>query len=85
MMLEDKNMNGKIKETAKRLSSRPRLVAGLVVATLIIVVILQNLEPVTLDFLLWNLGPFSKLWLIVGSIAVGAGAAEAIRFVLKRT
>ena len=74
-------MNVKIKD---QLFSRPKIVAGLSIATLIIVVILQNLEPVTLDFLLWNLGPFSKLWLIVGSLAVGAGAAEAIRFILKR-
>jgi hypothetical protein len=76
-------MNDMAKSLASKVVSRPKLAAGFALVGVLIVVILQNLEPVTLDFLLWNLGPFSKLWLILGSMAVGAGLAEAVRLLLR--
>jgi len=77
-------MKERLIETARGILSRPRILAGSGIVLVLVVVILQNLEPVTLDFLLWNLGPFPKLWLILGSMAVGAGLAEAVRFYLRK-
>jgi uncharacterized integral membrane protein len=71
------------KQVGRKILSRPKVLAGCLLLLMLIVVILQNLEAVTLDFLFWNLGPFAKLWLILGSMAVGAGLAEGIRLLLK--
>jgi len=77
-------MKEKLSQIGRGILARPRMLAGSACILLLVVVILQNLEPVTLDFLLWNLGPFAKLWLILGSMALGAGLAEAVRFFLRK-
>ena len=49
---------------------------------LIVLVILQNLEPTSLDLLFWSLPSVPKLVLIIASMALGAGLWELVRRLL---
>lgn len=50
---------------------------------LLVLAILQNVEPVSIDFLFWSLPAVPKLVLILGSMALGAGLAELARRLLR--
>ncbi len=55
------------------------LISKIVLAGLIVVVILQNLEPTDVDLLFWSLPEVPKLVMILVSMVVGAGAWEIVR------
>lgn len=46
---------------------------------LLVVVILQNVEPVDVDLLFWSVPDVPKLVLILASMALGAGLWEIFR------
>jgi uncharacterized integral membrane protein len=52
------------------------------VLLLLLTIVLQNVEPTTLDLFFWSLPDVPKLVLILISMALGAGLWEAARRVL---
>jgi uncharacterized integral membrane protein len=52
-----------------------RIVGG----ALLLVFVLQNVEPTRVDVLFWSLPGVPKLVLILGSMALGAGVWELVR------
>lgn len=66
------------------LRSHPAGVAWAVALLLLLVVILQNVEPMRIDLLFWSLPQVPKLVLILVAMAVGAGLMESGRLVLRR-
>ena len=69
---------------SRKILSRPKWIAAGTVAVLVLVIMVQNMEPVTLDFLFWNTGPFAKLWLMVACMLVGVVLAEIVRYLRRR-
>ena len=55
------------------------LLSKLFVAALLVVIVLQNLEPTRVDLLFWSLPQVPKLVMILVSMAVGAGVWELVR------
>ena len=51
----------------------------------LLVVVLQNVEPTTLDLWFWSIERVPKLVLILISMAVGAGLWEILRRALRRS
>lgn len=66
------------------LGEHPAGVAWAVALVLLLVVILQNVEPMRIDLLFWSLPQVPKLVLILAAMAVGAGLAEGARMVVRR-
>ena len=46
---------------------------------LVVIIILQNLEPTSIDVLFWSVSTLPKLILICFSMLIGAGAWELLR------
>lgn len=55
-----------------------------VLVSLLLVVILQNVEPTRIDLLFWSLPGVPKLVLILGSMLCGAAVWELVRRLLRR-
>lgn len=62
----------------------PSGIAQTVFFSLVAIIILQNLEPTTIDVLFWSYPGFPKLVLILFSMGVGAAAWELVRRSLGR-
>jgi uncharacterized integral membrane protein len=52
--------------------------------TLVAIVVLQNLEPTSIDVLFWSFRGLPKLIVILLSMLVGAAAWELVRRLLRR-
>jgi len=57
----------------------PGKVVQLVLLLLLAIIILQNLEPTSINVLFWSIAAFPKLLLILVSMLVGAAAWEIVR------
>ena len=57
----------------------PAGVALVIAALLLVVIVLQNLEPTSIDLLFWSIAHVPKLVLILGSMLVGALTWELAR------
>lgn len=66
------------------LRSHPVGVAWTVALGLLLVVVLQNVEPMRIDLLFWSLPQVPKLVLILVAMAVGGGLTEGLRMVMRR-
>jgi uncharacterized integral membrane protein len=63
-----------------------RIGAGWTLALLVLlVIILQNVEPVAIDVLFWSLPAVPKLVLIGTSMLIGALLGEAVRWSLRHS
>ncbi len=68
----------------RQILSRPKWIAAGAVAAILLILMVQNTEPVTLDILFWTLGPFAKLWLIIGAFLAGAVFAWTAGYLRRR-
>lgn len=59
-------------------------IAQLFFLSLVATVILQNLEPTSIDVLFWSLAGIPKLVLILFSMGIGVAAWELMRRLLRR-
>jgi uncharacterized integral membrane protein len=66
------------------LASHPVGVVQSLILALIIVVVLQNLEPTSLDFLFWSIPEVPKLAVLIFAMFVGGALWEIIRRLLSR-
>lgn len=73
-----------LKSALEFLGDHPAGVAWTVALVLLLVVILQNVEPVRIDVFFWSLPWVPKLVLILVSMAVGALLSEGLRMVMRR-
>lgn len=73
-----------LKALGSYLGSHPVGVAWAVVLVLLLIVILQNVEPMRIDVLFWSLPAVPKLVLILAAMAVGGGLTEGARLVARR-
>jgi hypothetical protein len=62
----------------------PGGVVKLVLFLLLAIIILQNLEPTSINVLFWSIAAFPKLLLILVSMLVGAAAWEIARRWIRR-
>jgi uncharacterized integral membrane protein len=69
---------------ARFVARHPLGVAQGIVFALVAIVVLQNLEPTSIDILFWSVPGFPKLVLILVSMVVGAAAWEIVRRLLPR-
>ncbi len=56
----------------------------LVVFSLLAIIVLQNLEPTSIDVLFWSFAAIPKLLLIFASMLAGAAAWEIVRRWIRR-
>lgn len=56
-----------------------RAIGRIAAVALLLIVVLQNVEPTSVDLLFWSIGSLPKLVLIVVSMALGAGLWEVGR------
>ena len=61
----------------------PLGIAQGVLVALVAIVVLQNLEPTSVDFLFWTVSSLPKLVLIVIAMGVGALGWEIVRRLLR--
>ena len=53
-------------------------------ALLVVIVVLQNLEPTSIDVLFWSMKSVPKLFLLLVSMLIGAATWEILRRLLRR-
>jgi uncharacterized integral membrane protein len=53
-------------------------------AVLVAIVVLQNLEPTSIDVLFWSVPNVPKLILVIAAMAIGAVAWEILRRLVRR-
>jgi uncharacterized integral membrane protein len=51
---------------------------------LVVIVVLQNLEPTSIDILFWSMKSVPKLFLLLASMLTGAAVWEVLRRLLRR-
>jgi uncharacterized integral membrane protein len=66
------------------LAHHPVGVLQAVFIALVVIVVLQNLEPTTLDVLFWSIPGLPKLVMLLAAMAVGAAIWELLRRRLLR-
>jgi uncharacterized integral membrane protein len=66
------------------IASHPVGVVHSLILALVTVVILQNLEPTSLDFLFWSIPEIPKLVILILAMFVGGALWEIIRRLLRR-
>lgn len=77
-------MRRRLKDFLAFLGAHPVGVIWAVLLLLLLVVILQNVEPVRIDVLFWSLPFVPKLVLILVAMAVGGALTEGARMLLRR-
>ena len=53
-------------------------------ALLVAIVVLQNLEPTSIDILFWSMKSVPKLFLLLAAMLIGAAVWEVLRRLLRR-
>ena len=68
----------------KRFLTRPRTIFWGLVAILLFIIILQNVEPMPVHLLFWKLPAIPKLLLIIISMAVGSILTLLLSWEIRR-
>jgi len=68
----------------KNFFARPKTIIWGVFIILLLIIILQNVEAVTISVLFWSLPPIPKLVLILVSMLLGSILTLAVRYEMKR-
>jgi uncharacterized integral membrane protein len=63
---------------------RPARTVQIIFFSLVAIIILQNLEPTSIDVLFWSVSTLPKLVLICFSMLIGAAAWELLRRLIWR-
>ncbi|MBI1909167.1 MAG: LapA family protein [Deltaproteobacteria bacterium] len=68
----------------KRFLTRPRTIFWGLISLLLLIIILQNVEPTPVDFLFWSLPATPKLLLILISMAAGSLLTLLLSWEIRR-
>lgn len=80
----DSGSESALRRVVGLVARHPVGVVQLVLSSLLAIIILQNVEPTSIDVLFWSIAAFPKLLLILGSMLVGAVAWEIVRRWINR-
>jgi uncharacterized integral membrane protein len=70
--------------TARFIARHPLGLLQTLFAVLVVIVVLQNLEPTSIDILFWSMKSVPKLFLLLASMLTGAAVWEVLRRLLRR-
>ena len=70
--------------TARFIGRHPIGLLQTLFALLVVIVVLQNLEPTSIDVLFWSMKSVPKLFLLLVSMLTGAAAWEVLRRLFRR-
>jgi len=76
--------SSRLARTGRFVASHPVGVVHALILALVTVVILQNLEPTSIDFLFWSIPEIPKLVILILAMFIGGGLWEIIRRLLFR-